>query len=128
MNFNVKNLIFQKLISPKFGKIIYNIFGENVYTIPIGNFIFKCPPNIISYQNRARIFWGYYERAKIKLINKYLKKDFDIIELGTSIGIVSTYAHKFINDNKHFLIDANPHLIYKYANVFVFDKIENETK
>lgn len=112
------------------GKIIYNIFGEKVYTIPFGNFIFKCSPNLISYQNRARIFWGYYERAEIVIFK---------IDIGALVNckqmIIELHPLK-LNEKNYSIADMisiitkklNFNLIDNYANVFVFDKIENETK
>ncbi|RYE28257.1 MAG: FkbM family methyltransferase [Sphingobacteriales bacterium] len=58
------------------------------------------------------IFWGFYESAEMRLIPKYINPDLPVIELGASLGIVSSRAIACIKSSTSYIcIEANPHLI-----------------
>lgn len=60
----------------------------------------------------ASIFWGFYESAEIRLIDKYFKGDVDAIEFGASSGVVSSWIiSKFTRPGKRYIgVEANRHL------------------
>jgi FkbM family methyltransferase len=57
------------------------------------------------------IFWGFYEGAEMRLIQNCLPKNIPVIELGSSLGIVSSTAISCLNvDTPYTCIEANPYL------------------
>ena len=52
---------------------------------------FNVSPREMPKRIIASIFWGFYESAEIRLLNKYFKGDSDVIECGASSGIVSAF-------------------------------------
>jgi FkbM family methyltransferase len=73
---------------------------------------FQLPDSGVSNTNIAALFWGFYESAEIRLIQKYLSGNTDVIELGGSIGIVSGHLSSKMQPGKRlFTIEANPALV-----------------
>lgn len=64
---------------------------------------------------------GIYERKEIMLVNKYLLPDLDVIELGSSIGLVSLAIAKKTK-KRVYSIEANPKL---FQNLLVTKKANN---
>jgi FkbM family methyltransferase len=62
------------------------------------------------YTNIASVFWGFYESAELRLINKYLVADLPVIELGGSLGIVSSHIAKKLKAPL-VVVEANPYLV-----------------
>lgn len=68
---------------------------------------------------KAYLFWGIYESAEIRFIHQYLGAKLDVIELGSSLGVVSCHiARKLMPDRARRLIcvEANPYLRQLIAN------------
>jgi len=47
---------------------------------------------------KASLFWGLYESAEIRFVNAYLPRSIDVVELGSSIGVVSCSV--YVNGNE----------------------------
>lgn len=57
------------------------------------------------------LFWGLYESAEIRFIQRYLRHDLDVVELGGSIGVVTCHIRKLISPDKRLIcVEANPYL------------------
>lgn len=66
----------------------------------------------INYSEIAKLFWNIYESAEVRFIKKYLDKNKDIIELGSSLGAVSSVIGLIKNEDKYlYCFEANPNLI-----------------
>ena len=75
-------------------------------------FRFAVDPRYVNKSITASIFWGFYEGAEIRLIEKYLDGASDVIELGGSIGVVSSHILKKIKRGKKLItVEANPMLL-----------------
>jgi len=59
---------------------------------------------------RTLIFWDMYETAELRLIERYLPKDIDVIELGGSIGVVASHICARTT-GRVVTVEANPHLM-----------------
>lgn len=60
----------------------------------------------------ASLFWGLYESAEIRFINRYLDGSVDVVELGSSVGGVScVIAKKLHHGRKLICVEANPNII-----------------
>jgi FkbM family methyltransferase len=73
----------------------------------------------ITNMAKASIYWGIYEGAEQRFVNQYLPKDMDVVELGGSIGVISSLIRKSIDINKRLVIvEADKNLIPSiYENV-----------
>ncbi len=107
----MKKKIFRLLCNPITGKIISLLFNYNIPNCKYGFKRYKTPPNYCSDTVRAMIFFGFYEGAEMRMIRKYLPKNIPVIELGSSLGIVSSTAITYLDvDTLYTCIEANPYL------------------
>ncbi|QNP29908.1 FkbM family methyltransferase [Cylindrospermopsis curvispora] len=78
---------------------------------------------------KSYLFFGLYESAEIRMINKYLPVNMDVIELGSSIGGVScVLAKKLSPQNKLICVEANPNLLNLLAKNLTVNAPEKKTK
>ena len=112
MNTKIKFFIRGILCNNFTGSLISQLFGNSIPDIRWKGYRFRLPPKGVSKTNIAAIFWGFYEAAEIRLIQKYLDGGTDVIEMGGSIGIVSGHiASKLQAGRKYISIEANPGLV-----------------
>jgi FkbM family methyltransferase len=61
---------------------------------------------------KARLRWGFYERSEMKLLGPYLRTDLDVLELGSSLGVISSHiARRLEQGRRLFCVEANPKMI-----------------
>lgn len=101
---NIKQL-FQYLITRKF---VYYLFVK----WNINNEFIKKKYGYINVSKqsiflKSLIFFGVYERKERIIIQKYLKTGFDIIELGSSLGVITLLLCKK-SKKKVITVEANP--------------------
>jgi FkbM family methyltransferase len=61
---------------------------------------------------RTLIFWDMYENAELQLIQQFLPKDIDVIELGGSIGVVASQIAGSLDGGRRLVsVEGNPSLI-----------------
>ncbi len=60
--------------------------------------------NKISPKTSARIFFGFYERAEIKLIKKHIKNYLNVLEIGGGIGITAKYCFNYNKKIENYYI------------------------
>lgn len=102
-----KNLIASFITSDLIGWIIGNIFRDN---IPSYNLLVNT--QWASSKIKASVFFRIYESAEIKFIKQYLPYNIDVIELGSSLGILSSHIATQITDNHRLIcVEANPKLL-----------------
>ena len=90
----VKRTIALIITNSFFGIIISRIFSGHITNN--GNKI-DVNYDVISNKTRAEIFFNIYEGAEIKFLKKYFEKGYDVIELGSSIGVVSCLIKSFFH-------------------------------
>ena len=107
----LKTFIENSLCNRITGSLILAGFKKFIPDIRSKNFSFIIHKNLIQPKNIASIFFGFYERGEIRFINKYLNPLLDVIELGASLGIVSSHIIRKLNkQSKLLLVEANPFL------------------
>lgn len=61
---------------------------------------------------KASLFWGFYESPEIRFVQRYLRGDLDVIELGSSIGVVSAHIARKLNPDRQLIcVEPNPYLL-----------------
>lgn len=123
MKQQIKIIIAGFLTKPFFG---YLIKATSKNFILKNKLKFNINPDQVSYSTIASLFWGFYESSEIRYVKKYLRSDLPLIELGTSLGVISTYC-RAVNKNKLICVEANPTLIPSIEKNFQLNKIENYT-
>lgn len=111
---SLKSFACKALFSPITSKAIGLVFGNRIPNIrPVNGKYFKYDLNnpYIQEKKKSLVFLGSYERAESRLIFNYIRKDLDVIELGASIGIISSQIRNIVNKEKQFIcVEANPYL------------------
>ena len=111
MNF-FKRFAFNLLCNNVTGFVIHTVFRDAMPVLRWHKFRFSAPIEKVHYKQIASIFWGFYESAEIRMVEKYLNVNLDIIELGASLGIVSSHIAAKLSPGKMLLlVEANPNLI-----------------
>ena len=109
----VKRVIALIITNSFFGIIISKIYSG--YIPNNGNKIYS-NYDVISNKTKAEIFFNIYEGAEIKFIKKYFKRGYDVIEFGSSIGVVSCLIKSLMDiKNKLVCVEASPTL-FKILN------------
>jgi FkbM family methyltransferase len=112
MIIRIKFFIRRLLCNYITGHIIKKIYKGGIPDMRWKGYRFQIPEFGVSNTNIAALFWGFYESAEIRLIQKYLSGNTDVIELGGSIGIVSGHLSSKMQPGKRLLtIEANPALV-----------------
>lgn len=117
----IKVFIAKLLTSSIIGRFIGGISGG---IIKKHGCRFYVKSSEISPEIVASIFWGFYESAEIRFIKKHLRSDLSVIELGTSIGVISSIS-RLINKELLICIEANPDLIPIIKKNFEMNNISN---
>jgi FkbM family methyltransferase len=124
MVLKIKILIARLLTSVWFNYILKIFYGKKIKKDCLVFDFSLLPSTNTSY---ASFFWGFYESAEIRFIKKFIKNEFDIIECGSSIGIVSTYLGYIIKNYRLFCVEANDDLIPILKNNLDINDIKNYT-
>jgi FkbM family methyltransferase len=67
-------------------------------------------PQIASNVISKAIYDGSYEAMELKLLKNKISKDDIVLEIGTGLGLLSTYCAKKIGSDKIFTFEGNPAL------------------
>jgi FkbM family methyltransferase len=80
-------------------------------------------------QIKSSLFFRLYESPESRLIIKHLNRKNDVIEMGSSIGAVSSLIRKIMNENKKlYCVEANPFLIDVIRSNLEKNKLLNNTQ
>ncbi len=64
----------------------------------------------------AQIFFGFYEKSEQSMVRKYLNRECNVIELGSSLGVVSSQIARKLSPRSTLLcVEANENLIESLA-------------
>lgn len=58
----------------------------------------------------APIFWGFYEQHEIKLTQQFYTGQYDVVELGSSAGIMSSFVLGKLSGKKYIAVEGNSFL------------------
>jgi FkbM family methyltransferase len=108
----MKTIVRDLLCSNITGGLILRVYPNRIPDIRWRPYKFVVQRKGVSKKIAAMLFWGFYESAEIRFIHQYFKGDTDVVELGGSMGIVSSHlASLQQNGKKLVIVEANPALI-----------------
>ena len=104
----IKELSHRLLCNDLSGSVIRAFCKNKIPDIRWQKFQFDITDAGMSNSMAASIFWGFYEAAEIRFVQKYIKGDLDVIELGASCGVVSSHIlSKLSPKNRLISVEAN---------------------
>lgn len=104
---NIKKIAASVLINSTMGKLIRSFYGRQ---IPYNGAQIYCPTEFINDRSVAQLFFRVYEKQEYRFVNQYLLPNLPVVELGSSIGVISIQILNKGNRPIH-LIEANPFLL-----------------
>lgn len=105
----VKVAIAHWLCRPIVGRVLSHLLGEELRSH--GLFV-TAPATLVDDETRASLFWGFYESAELRLVRRHLRVNTDVVELGSSLGVVSAcIAQKLTAGRRLICVEANPALL-----------------
>lgn len=90
------------------GRLIAFAFKQR---IPFYDTVIDVADPLITNHAKASIFWRLYEKHEVRFAKKYLSPDEDIIELGSSIGVIGSIISQIQKSGRFISVEANPALI-----------------
>jgi len=103
-----KSFIAKVLTNPIIGFLISKVYSD---ILPFKGLKINTESELITNSTKAQIFWLIYESAEIKFIQKYFPTGLDTIELGSSLGVVSSFIRsKMSKENRLICVEAFPDL------------------
>ena len=92
--------------------MILLIFKKSIPDLRWRKFRFFIDEHLVSKKIIGMVFWGFYESAEIRFVENYLDSNLDVLELGGSIGILSSHIAAKLHPGKQLVtIEANPALL-----------------
>lgn len=105
---SIKRFFAKLLVSDFLGNLIGRRFGDR---IPVADNL-TIDSSSLEPKVKAAIFFGIYESAETKFIRNYLRSDLDVVELGSSIGFVSSVIARKLDPGKKLIcVEANENVI-----------------
>ena len=82
-----------------------------------------CVPENIPEDLEEALYYGYYEENELKIIRSQLKPDDIVMELGTGLGLLSTFCASQIGSDRVFTYEANPELKSIIQHNYALNKV-----
>lgn len=93
----IKKSLAKFLTNKWFGIQLSKLFNNRIPDLRWKGFKYHVTPLLSNPQLIASIFWGFYESAEKRMVEKYYTGEIDTIERGSSIGVVSSHIAKKIH-------------------------------
>ena len=105
----VKKRVSRILCSPAIGSLLGRLLSDE---IPNGGLRVLTGDQIVAPATKASLFWGFYENAEVRFVKAHLRPDLDVIEAGSSIGVVSSHIARGLSPGKKLIcIEADERLL-----------------
>ncbi len=107
-----KSWVADAICSAPVGRIVSGCFGQRVPNLRFPGSRIDVRSPLVPSRLAASIFFGVYESAELRFIRSRLRRDLDVVELGSSLGVVSCeIARRQEPGRKVVCVEANPELI-----------------
>jgi len=104
VSYKIKRFVAKLLKSKLLGAIIGSVYGNR---IPFYESVIHTDHPILDNSVKAALFWRLYESSEVRYVYDLMSKNLPVIELGSSIGVVSSQIAK-INRELLICVEANP--------------------
>lgn len=104
-----KVLIASALCQPPVGRLLGQLLRDR---IPNRGCVIDVADPAVSASIKARLFFGFYESAEIRFVQRYLPRNIDVVELGASLGGVSAQIARKLEPGRRLVcVEANAVLL-----------------
>jgi FkbM family methyltransferase len=95
-----KVALAQALCHPVMGRLLAVCFHDRIRSAGLQ---FDTSSPRVAASSKAALFWRLYESAEIRYVERWLSPDLDVIELGSSIGVVSSHIRRRLNPERQLI-------------------------
>lgn len=104
-----KVLVAATLCRPPLGRLLARHFENH---IPSRGCVIEVDGAGAAASTAASLFFGFYESAEIRMVQRHLPRDADVVELGASLGAVSAQiARRLAPGRRLVCVEANAGLL-----------------
>jgi FkbM family methyltransferase len=104
-----KRNIFRVFYRASIGRVIARAFHDR---IPCLGCVIETASPLVVPRIKAKLFLRGYEPVEINFVKKYLHPDRDVIDLGSSLGVVAAHSGKKLAAARRVIcVEANPQLV-----------------
>jgi FkbM family methyltransferase len=93
-----------------FGNCLCWLFSNNIPCLRHLPYRFSLQHHPNKQKLAAPIFWGFYEQHEIKLTQKHFTGMYDVVELGSSAGVMSSFILSKLSGKKYIAVEGNSFL------------------
>jgi FkbM family methyltransferase len=105
----IKTFVADLICRPVIGRLFGRVFNDR---IPAGGCVIDTASPAVSASTRAMLFWRIYESAEARFVRRYLRPDLNVVELGASLGFVSSLVRQRLDANRQLVcVEANAALL-----------------
>ncbi len=112
----VKRFVELALSHPALGRLVGALLRDD---IRIRGCRIDTSGDVVAPAAKAALFFGLYEKSEIRFVRRHLARDLDVVELGASLGVVSSHIAQHLAPQRRLVcVEANPRLLERArANV-----------
>jgi FkbM family methyltransferase len=104
-----KRNIFRIFYRASLGRLVARVFHDEIPNM--GCVIVTTSPLVVP-RIKAKLFLRGYEPVEIQFVKKYLRPDRDVIDLGSSLGVVASHIGRQLHAGRRVIgVEANPQLL-----------------
>ncbi len=108
----LKTTLARGLCHPAVGRLLSALFNDRIPSLRFGCLRIDTRAPSVSPRNVAMIFWGIYESTEMRFVQRYLRPDLDVVEIGSSLGAVACrIARRQEAGRRLVCVEANPDLL-----------------
>lgn len=104
-----KRNIFRIFYRAAIGRVIAHVFHDEV---PNVGCVIETRSPLVVPRIKAKLFLNGYEPVEINFVKKHLHSDRDVIDLGSSLGVVASHIGRRLDAGRRVIcVEANPRLL-----------------
>lgn len=103
----LKQRVANYICNPFLGKVVRKIYGSELRR---RNLKIDIASNEIRDKVVMMLFWNLYEKSEIILARKYITGKYPVVELGGSIGVVSSILGSQLGSQRLITVESDPNL------------------
>ncbi len=97
---SIKLRVVRAITRPVVGRLVARLTGNSIRVK--GARINTASP-LISDSTRAKLAFGFYESAELRFVHAHLRSDLDVVELGSSIGVVGSVVLRRLDPGRRLI-------------------------
>jgi len=104
-----KRGLLRPLYRASLGRVLGALFRDQ---IPCEGCVIDTSDEVIAPRVKAKLFLRGYEHDEIRFVKRHLRRDLDVIELGSSLGVVAAHIARKLDPGRRLVcVEANPALL-----------------